>query len=637
MFGLVKPPYYVNLFNSQKKKLIVHEFISKDGVSKEQINMEFTRLSKMYSAQKGKKFADFKIYANIKYDSGITGRKNDYRTVSAMAGDEIEVHHYGTDKTSWSDPELNTAQADAMDKAQIKAFSFQVHPISKHGGCVGNQTQNDCLFYALKDHYEKVKKTTLPVGFGRPFLLKKVLGLGRADKVPVDKLKELSDHLQASIYLFGEQRKQIGQYEEVIKLHLQNDHYRIYTSRNKANNIQMKGISYKDKNKENVVVYDLETFKTYDPINGFQENNEEFVLKQRANPLTSNYIVIPNIDVKIFGTKDLKETYDLFVKTADELKLKTKNGLNMYKCPRVDTLMMAHFAIRNTDQTRFDDIDETEAPYLKVAGGLLYCNKGSYNNCFKYDCRSAYPARLVGDELEIPITKPEYRIIDEFKNEYGIYRAVVNQSKNHNTNNLFKFRKDNLYTHFDLESATLLNLKFELIQDGEVNFIHYQNTMKTSQLFTAYITPLYKLKNDSTLSQPAKNIVKMLLSSIWGKLCEHNILTIDNTANVDYEYELISSTRDYETNVITNRISPSNRQFITNYARIGPFITSLQRLEMVRTFLPHKKDIVYIATDGVITLKAIDLDFGLGIGQWKQDQSNVNITINNCRDIQENK
>jgi hypothetical protein len=62
----------------------------------------------------------------------------------------------------------------------------------------------------------------------------------------------------------------------------------------------------------------------------------------------------------------------------------------------------------------------------------------------------------------------------------------------------------------------------------------------------------------------------------------------------------------------------NGNQYETNYARIGPFVTSYGRYLMARTLVNHKDDIVYIHTDSMITLKEMkDIKVGVAIGNWK--------------------
>jgi hypothetical protein len=59
--------------------------------------------------------------------------------------------------------------------------------------------------------------------------------------------------------------------------------------------------------------------------------------------------------------------------------------------------------------------------------------------------------------------------------------------------------------------------------------------------------------------------------------------------------------------------------FKTDYARIGPFITSFGRFHMLRSLLAHIDSVVYIHTDGFVSTKQIpELKIGKEMGdQWK--------------------
>lgn len=62
----------------------------------------------------------------------------------------------------------------------------------------------------------------------------------------------------------------------------------------------------------------------------------------------------------------------------------------------------------------------------------------------------------------------------------------------------------------------------------------------------------------------------------------------------------------------------NERNFITPYARIGPFLTSYCRYFLSKLLANHMESIVYIHTDGFISTKPIpSLQISDGLGKFK--------------------
>jgi hypothetical protein len=63
---------------------------------------------------------------------------------------------------------------------------------------------------------------------------------------------------------------------------------------------------------------------------------------------------------------------------------------------------------------------------------------------------------------------------------YGIYRVEIENDGNPNTRKQFRFNHNNYYTSTDLNMATKLNLKINLIENEEFNFLSYGKGTKTT-------------------------------------------------------------------------------------------------------------------------------------------------------------
>jgi len=85
----------------------------------------------------------------------------------------------------------------------------------------------------------------------------------------------------------------------------------------------------------------------------------------------------------------------------------------------------------------------------------------------------------------------------------------------------------------------------------------------------------------------------------------------------------------------------NEQYYTTNYARIGPFITSFGRKMMAELVLPFKESVIRIQTDSFTCLNDIKCDVSKDIGKLKLEYENKNIIVNhlnkiNCSDCNRN-
>ena len=184
---------------------------------------------------------------------------------------------------------------------------------------------------------------------------------------------------------------------------------------------------------------------------------------------------------------------------------------------------------------------------------------------------------------------------------FGMYRVKIQPVENIHINKLFRFNPLNYYTHFDLKVARELNLPMELIQDNEANCLLYQSHMKGSWAFGVLIDYLYELK----LQKVA--FAKSIISSIWGMLCERRkcfrIARPETNKEIHIENATVLSIIPTATGHRVSYMLNDKPFFIHDYARIGVFLTSRVRLELMTILLPHKENIYRLHTDGFIADK----------------------------------
>jgi hypothetical protein len=75
---------------------------------------------------------------------------------------------------------------------------------------------------------------------------------------------------------------------------------------------------------------------------------------------------------------------------------------------------------------------------------------------------------------------------------------------------------------------------------------------------------------------------------------------------------------------------PIDKTYVTNWARIGPFLTSRGRQEITKYMSSHIGSVRWIHTDGFITSEKLDIETGSTMGQLKYEGKCENVQIINC-------
>jgi hypothetical protein len=220
-----------------------------------------------------------------------------------------------------------------------------------------------------------------------------------------------------------------------------------------------------------------------------------------------------------------------------------------------------------------------------------------------------------------PIKRGEFYTItdkDIMKNKAGekYYRSGIYHAKITKINNpyniLFRLNDNNYYTHTDMNQAVRLGFSIELIQDGKANYLFYsqENMLCGKTLFRNYVDFMFKLKQE----QPKLKYVKRILNILWGALCERkngNKYTLREGETITLEEnEEIVSIKKYGDNLRILQCEEIGSRFLTGFARIGPFITSLGRKMIGDLALEHVEDpknIVRIYTDCILSTSKLNL------------------------------
>ncbi len=530
-------------------------------------------------------------------------------------GQDVDVY----DPNNWYNQDVG------FDEKCTRVAMYVIGGADAAGGC---DKYNDCLFHCIRQAYGGEENMPQPVD--KPWKLKKLLGLERNDKVPLDKLSAVENELpKCSITVYGDyQYISSKQAPMNIKLKLSNEHFTLV---NNDNRVRTKKVKFNPVRKENVYSYTMGPCRIY---NG----DEREVSKDEITAMlkSQDYIMLR-------ADPTLEETRAKYITLADEMLAITHDKINMYKYPSVAVASMDIFRYMSKLLKEPEPISAVEASIISKAfqGGLLYAKKGYEGFGIIYDVNSMYPAMLIDMYLQFAMGEGEPMTLtdEEFEQciakkhfKYGFYRCRVERSGNDDVDKFFKFSYDHHYTHFDLLLAAELGLKMALVQDGQYNHYHYDRSklVPAKKIFSQYVEFFFNLKKQNKCA-------KELLNCLWGALCQKQrrvlLLKAEQSFNIDDDVE-ITSIKPSKNGGIKVGYHKAENVYATDYARIGPFLTSYARLKLVRAIKPYAANIVRIHTDSFCldSKVKVDVKVGTDIGQWKVEYEGQ-ITVNNVNDV----
>ena len=332
-------------------------------------------------------------------------------------------------------------------------------------------------------------------------------------------------------------------------------------------------------------------------------------------------------DIAILNSKikeNMQQEYEIYIHNMKSIKEASKGLINYWKSGgnhKRASLIMFHNCTKGiTDPEILNELEESWI-MDSFTGGLIFGENIELDNATSYDINSAYPNILRKSCFRIPMKQGEFSIIKEFNDviSFGIYRVIIYKSNNKNIDKLFRFNSLNKYTHTDIYTARKLNLKIELIKDEEANALLYgSGTCTTSSvMFKNMVTILYELKRKKI------PFAKEMINSIWGALCEKNMIhkvikQNGETFNIPEGCRIINIRPHRDGHLI--QYSYYGKYFKLNYARFAPFLTAAVRKLMADTIYPYKEHVHRCHTDSILSSKLIpDIKLSTEIGDWKID------------------
>lgn len=144
---------------------------------------------------------------------------------------------------------------------------------------------------------------------------------------------------------------------------------------------------------------------------------------------------------------------------------------------------------------------------------------------------------------------------------------------------------------------------------------------KGVNLFTDYVNRLYSLRREyQKQGNPAENIVKIMLNSLYGKFAQHKKPFFGKIEEIREGFDFNPITPDgvygfWSKEGETGSPSPHAIHCFASY------VTSYARVELLKGIFSIGIDnIVYVDTDSMFTLKPLpDNLVGAGLGQWKDE------------------
>ena len=506
---------------------------------------------------------------------------------------------------------------------------------------MGTDNNNDCLYYCLK--YILLEK----IPWKHPIDLKSFCNVKYNEKIPFNKISIIEKELKGySINITGDEiyTSPIQSLKQIHLLLIDNHITINYNINNKKTNCR--------KDEKTILLYDKVSKIGYDGINERVLSNQEKY--EILNNYKSPYILVNRCffsnKKRLLGLMpSLSEEYNEMINEFDKIKKATDGVINFYKTGTIIDTAKTLFNKFSLSIYEGEELTLLEHQWINNSsiGALTNIEKDyKCEKLYKYDINSMYPSIMTSTN-KLPLKQGEFKIMDKNDFEelkfftFGIYRCIINKSDDENINRLFRFNKLNYYTHITLEAARKLNLKIELIEDGEYNFLHYSRDklIEFRAVFKSYVDYLYNFKQ-----QKISPYFKDVLNILWGSLCEKNTKKLyvngsNDKLNIKDDLEIISiSPCASNENLIKFKVIQTKNIYKHKYARISPFILSIGRKTMSDMFLHYKDNLKYIRTDGVLLNKEIDINskikLGLGIGDLRYEGYYNNPILHNLNNIE---
>lgn len=352
------------------------------------------------------------------------------------------------------------------------------------------------------------------------------------------------------------------------------------------------------------------TVSLYDGKEQLSMSKDEF--REYEKKFTS--ISLQKRDVEL----GMKESYDNYVKMAEDLKRESKGLIDLCKTgtPARTALYLLKKLKAKKDQVVVDKLSPDEIDLLlKTNKGAIIFGLDYVGSGHSYDFKSFYPSILSSNNFLVPIKQGTWKTIEKFSEmvfyqnlTYGYYRCIVHKSGDKNKDRFFRFNKQDVYTHFDVMSAKNLGLKTELIKDGKPNCYYYtrKELMTGTQLFGNFVNYMFYFFKEKKIQG-----AKLILNSLWGALCESKHSVVEQMPEDEQPEGLITDIQNNSDGTVTYHMFDG---FSYDFARLKPFLMSRGRLAYSTLVYPHRDKVVRCHTDSIIATEKLDIKTGTNLG-----------------------
>ena len=567
---------------------------------------------------------------------------------------------------------------DVQLQNNFARFNLLIKLVPSSGG---KTKYNHCLFICLCQAFNG--KQYLPTEINTTAKVKQLCEVQFTDPVPVESLSLMEAKVPSlGITVYGDINCPTQNPEAMyqIRLKLVNGHF-VYEGNKKAvlKKCLISGFCFKAASKLEVLSNDLGLSyngETFQPIDDAFLYNTNFYKRKKDDTMfchvktynkkamIDKQFLVAAHDQRQLDTEVLQEACKRAIK-----ELQFGFTLRLDRCPNEKVAALWLFAKLNANvhKQAFKPLQPVEAQWVDFAsgGGLQFAEAGAYPKAYSYDLNKMYLFLLshatsqmnwqnkgVHHTLFVPMDEGEYRTVlmddpfyidkDDKYNyvrrkfnlnpatkmniiEVGIYHCQVEGE-----HKLFKKKKNNYYTHYDVATAVELGLKVSLVDDGYPNMLIYTQCVTATKLFKAFVHFMTKIKAEVQKIAETKpeakqtlKTVKMIGNCLWGGLCQKNVkyqaVSEQNPVDLDTYDPIYCEDRGEDTYRL--KMQHKGDPYKTPYARLGPFITSFGRRDMYDQLLPHQAHVKRVHTDGFISTKKLKaLSISDTIGGWKVEK-----------------
>lgn len=377
------------------------------------------------------------VMATVLFDKSIGWQSGKF---SGLEDDEVDVYRF-EDQYEYEGKPLQTTYS---------TFNITLKLVANAGG--GSSTPpkkntpeefegsklglNDCLWYCLRDLHSGVKY--MPSAINKPFLLKRALGLGRNDLIPISKLTEVSKLIKADVNVIGdvEHHHQGSKHLRSITVQLHNQHYTVPNKH--AIDTQLRGNT--NSREKTIVLWR----KAVDKINSSitYQGCDGVTVFPLSRETLSNFWMKPKSCKHIYrqaekatSAQEMLAEHRALEADIKILKDASKGFVNLYRQLNETKSALFIFAKLNRLLVPPPKLGQLESTWITNAksGGLIYGKECELEKGYEYDITSFYPSLLSSQSFSVPVGEGVFEHLMALPPDflhYGLYKVKISVTAN---------------------------------------------------------------------------------------------------------------------------------------------------------------------------------------------------------------